>query len=84
MVAPRACLPGTKLANHNVSAITSYANYRSQLGYGRVDGTFAGSVGDLKIVMGAATYGHAAGVFRSDNAGDRAATCCASRPRSRI
>ena len=64
---------GTKLANHNVSAITSYALYRSQLGYGRVDGVFAGGVGDLKIVMGAETYGHAAGVFRSDNAGDRAA-----------
>ena len=31
------------------------------------------SVADLRIVTGAATYGHAAGVFRSDNAGDRAA-----------
>ena len=64
---------GTNLSNHNVAAVTSYANYRSELGYGRVDGTFAGSVGDLKIVMGAATYGHAAGAFRSANAGDRAA-----------
>ena len=64
---------GTKLANHNASAVTSYAAYRSELGYGRVDGTYAGSVGDLRIVMGAATYGHAAGVFRSTNAGDRAA-----------
>ena len=66
-------LTGTKLANHNVSAVTSYANYRSELGYGRVDGTYAGGVADLKIIMGAATYGHAAGVFRSANAGDRAA-----------
>ena len=64
---------GTKLANHNVSAVTTYANYRSELGYGRVDGTYAGGVGDLKIVMGAATYGHAAAAFRSANAGDRAA-----------
>ena len=64
---------GTKLANHAASAVTTYANYRSELAYGRVDGTYAGSVGDLKIVMGAPTYGHAAGVFRSDNAGDRAA-----------
>ena len=64
---------GTKLANHNVSAVTSYAAYRSDLGYGRVDGTYAGGVGDLRIVMGAATYGHAAGAFRSANAGDRAA-----------
>ena len=64
---------GTKLPNHNVSAATSYANYRNELGYGRVDGTYAGGVGDLRIIMGAATYGHSAGVFRSTNAGDRAA-----------
>ena len=64
---------GTNLANHNVSAVTTYANYRSELGYGRVEGTFAASVGALRITMGASTYGHAAGVFRSANAGDRAA-----------
>ena len=51
----------------------SYANYRSELGYARVDGTYAGGVGDLRIIMGSETYGHAAGVFRSANAGDRAA-----------
>ena len=66
-------LNGTILPNHAASAVTSYASYRSELAYGRVDGTFAGSVGDLKIVMGAATYGHAASAFRSANAGDRAA-----------
>ena len=64
---------GTKLANHNVNAITSYANYRAQLAYGRVDGTYANDVKDLRIVMGSATYGHAAAQFRSANAGDRAA-----------
>ena len=61
------------LTAHNVNAVTSYANYRNLLAYGRVDGTFAGSVSDIRIVMGAATYGHAASQFRSDNAGDRAA-----------
>ena len=66
-------LTGTKLPDHNSSAQATYAHYRSELAYGRVDGTFAGSVSDLKIVMGAASYGHAAAAFRSDNAGDRAA-----------
>ena len=66
-------LNGTNLANHNVSAVTSYANYRDLLGFGRVDGKFAGTVGDLRIVLGSSTYGHAAKSFRSDNAGDRAA-----------
>ena len=66
-------LTATNLDNHNVSTETSYALYRSQLGYGRVDGRYAGSIGDIRLVMGAATYGHAAAEFRSDNAGDRAA-----------
>ena len=66
-------LSGTNLPNHNSSAEATYAHYRSELGYGRVDGTYAASVGDIKILMGAATYGHAAAAFRSTNAGDRAA-----------
>ena len=64
---------GTNLANHAVTGITSYTNYRDLLAYGRVDGKFAGSVADLKVLMGASTYAHAAKAFRSDNAGDRAA-----------
>ena len=66
-------LTGTILANNNVSAITTYANYRDLFGYGRVDGTFAMSVGDIRMVVGAGTYGHMAAQFRSNNAGDRAA-----------
>ena len=73
LVGTEGLLTGTKLANHNVTAVTSYANYRAELAYARVDGTYAGSVGDLRVLMGSETYGHAAGVFRSANAGDRAA-----------
>ena len=66
-------LNGTVLANHNVNAVTSYANYRDLFGYGRVDGTYAMSIGDIRMVVGAGTYGHMAAQFRSNNAGDRAA-----------
>ncbi len=66
-------LTGTNLANHNASAVTTYAKYRSDLAYGRVDGKYANGVGDLKILMGSGTYAHASGQFRSSNAGDRAA-----------
>ena len=66
-------LNGTNLANNNVSAVTSYALYRDHLAYGRVDGRYAGAVGDIRLVVGSGTYGHAAKQFRSDNAGDRAA-----------
>ena len=38
-----------------------------------VDGRYAQTVGDIRIVVGSGTYAHAASVFRSDNAGDRAA-----------
>ena len=73
LVGTNGLFTGTNLANHASTAESSYANYRSELAYGRVDGTYAMGVGDLRIVMGSATYGHAAGVFRSNTAGDRAA-----------
>ena len=66
-------LSGTNLPNHTVTAATSYANYRDLFAYGRVDGIYAGNVSDIRIVMGAGTFAHAAKQFRSDNAGDRAA-----------
>ena len=73
LVGTNGLLTGTVLSNHAVTAATTYANYRALFGYGRVDGVYAGGVGDIRIVMGHETYGHAAGVFRSDTAGDRAA-----------
>ena len=66
-------LSGTNLTNHNVNTETTYALYRSQLAYGRVDGVYANTVGDIRVVMGSDSYAHASGEFRSDNAGDRAA-----------
>ena len=73
LVGTNGLLTGTNLGNHNASAVTTYANYRAQFAYGRVDGKFASTVGDVRSVVGQSTYGHAAGVFRSTNAGDRAA-----------
>ena len=40
------------LANHAASAVTSYASYRSDLAYGRVDGKYAGSVAISKSLWG--------------------------------
>ena len=65
-------LNGTVLANNNVSAETTFALYLSQLGYGRVDGKYAGSTQDLRVVMGAATYAHAGTTYRHQNADDLA------------
>ena len=73
LVGTNGLLTGSVLADHNASAVTTYANYRSTHAYGRVDGKYANAVGDIRIAMGAATYAHASAAFRSDNAGDRAA-----------
>ena len=62
-------LTGTNLPNNNVSTITDFAGYRSDLLFGRVDGAYAGSVADIRVVLGQATYGHAGTQYRG-NAGD--------------
>ena len=65
-------LNGTNLANNNVTVETTFALYLSQFGYGRVDGKYAGSTEDLRIVMGTATYAHAGTAYRHQNADDLA------------
>ena len=59
----------TNLPNHNVSTETTYALYRSQFAYSRVEGRYASATGDLRVLMGAETFSHAAGQYRgnSDN-----------------
>ena len=58
-------LTGTNLANHNVNSETSFANYKSQFLYGRVDGEYANGAGDNRLALGAASYAHAAGQYRA-------------------
>ena len=60
-------LTGTVLDNHNVSAVTSYALYRSQFAYGRVDGRYASGTENLRVVMGSEAYAHAAAQYRGNN-----------------
>ena len=65
-------LTGTNLANHNATAITTFDNYIDDFGYGRVDGRYAGTSADLRVVMGSGTYSHAGSVYRN-NTVDRTA-----------
>ena len=58
-------LTGTNLGNNNVTAVTTFALYLSQFLYGRVDGRYAEQKNDIRVLMGASTYGHAGGVYRS-------------------
>ena len=56
---------GTNLDNHVASAVTTFANYKADLAYGRVDGRYANGVEELRIVMGSASYAHAATAYRA-------------------
>ena len=58
-------LTGTNLPDHNASAVTDFDGYVGNFGYSRVDGRYAGMVGDVRIVMGAGTYAHAGSVYRN-------------------
>ena len=57
-------LTGTNLDNHNVTVATSYDLFLQQFGFGRVDGRYAGSVADIRAVMGHESYTRAGGVYR--------------------
>ena len=58
-------LTGTNLPDHDVSAVTSFANYLSRFLYGRVDGRFAEMKSDIRVLMGAPIYAHAGSVYQS-------------------
>ena len=60
-------LNGTNLPNHNVNAVTSYADYLAEFGYSRVDGRYASSVSDLRAVVGASTYAHMGAAYRNNS-----------------
>ena len=60
-------LTGTNLDNNNVSTLTTYALFRDQLSYGRVDGQYASTARDLRIVFGSGSYSLAASAYRSNN-----------------
>ena len=56
---------GQILTNHNVTTATTFDLYLAGLAYGRVDGKYASTAGDLKILMGSHAYGHAGRVYRN-------------------
>ena len=65
-------LTGTKLADHDAAAVTTFASYLSQFVFGRVDGRYAMQAGDLRILMGSSTYAHAGATYRAAQADDQA------------
>ena len=60
-------LTGTNLPNNNVSAVSTFALYLSGLLYGRVDGRYARTPGDIRMIVGAPTFAHASAAYKGNN-----------------
>ena len=60
-------LTGTNLPNNNVSAVSTFALYLSGLLYGRVDGRYARTPSDIRMIVGAGTFTHASSTYKGNN-----------------
>ena len=60
-------LTGTNLPNNNVSTLTTFQLYLSGLLYGRVDGRYARTPGDIRMIVGAGTFTHASSTYKGNN-----------------
>ena len=60
-------LTGTNLPNANVSTQTTFALYLSGLLYGRVDGRYARTPSDVRMIVGAGTFAHASAAYKGNN-----------------
>ena len=60
-------LTGTNLDNNNVSNVSTFALYLSGLLYGRVDGRYARTPSDVRMIVGAGTFTHASAAYKGNN-----------------
>ena len=58
-------LTGSRLGNNNSSTEDDFDSYRKRFLYDRIDGTWATEASDIRVLMGAASYGHAAAAYRA-------------------
>ena len=58
-------LIGTNLPNHAAGGTTTFAQYVSRFAYGRVDGRYAATARDLRVLLGSTIFAHAGTVYKS-------------------
>ena len=66
-------LTSSNLGAHNVAAQTTFAGYISRMLFSRVDGRYAPTPADVRIVVGSGTFAHAAGQYRAAETEETAA-----------
>ena len=60
-------MTSTNLDNNNVNAVTTFQLYLSGLLYGRVDGRYARTPGDVRMIVGQGTFNHASAAYKGNN-----------------
>ena len=58
---------GTNLADNNAGSVGTFATLKKRIVYDAIDGRYAANAGDLRVVMGAASYAFAGGLYRGTN-----------------
>ena len=66
LIGTNGLLDGNNLAHVDAEDRTTYQGYRQVLAYDHVDGRFASSPADLRVVVGSATYGDIANSYGTD------------------
>ena len=72
-------LTGTNLSNNNVTALTSWLQYLDRMLFGRVDGRYARSPADVRILVGSAVFSHLSTLYRANETDETGAERLAAR-----
>ena len=58
---------GANLADHDASAVGTFVTLKKRVVYDAIDGKYANNAGDLRVVLGAASYALMGSVYRGNN-----------------
>ena len=58
---------GSNLTDHDATAVGTFVTLKKRIAYDSIDGRYANNAGDLRVVMGAASYAFAGSVYRGNN-----------------
>ena len=58
---------GSNLADNDATAVGTFVTLKKRIVYDAIDGKYANNAGDLRVVLGAASYAFAGGVYRGNN-----------------
>ena len=58
---------GSNLADHDAGAVGTFVTLKKRVVYDAIDGRYANNAGDLRVVLGSASYAFAGGIYRGNN-----------------